>query len=103
MPATVTFTGLATKVGTSPAVVLAPPLRGNAWVAINGCCASVIHRGAVMAINGQLRVPERFAIDWVQLDSKDRLYTVDIATLASYPYFGASVLAVANGTDRQSV
>ena len=72
--------------GTSPAVVLAPPLRGKNWVAINGCCASVTsHRGAVMAVNGQLRVPERFAIDWVQLDSNDRLYGGDIAKLASYP------------------
>lgn len=98
VPATITFSG-ATAVPGKPAVVIAPPLRGANWVAVNGCCdAKTSHRGAVMAVNGTLRVPERFAIDWVQLDARHRLYTGKIDQLASYAYFGAPVYAVADGT-----
>ena len=98
VPATITFSG-ATAVPGKPAVVIAPPLRGANWVAVNGCCdAKTSHRGAVMAVNGTLRVPERFAIDWVQLDARHRLYTGKIDQLASYAYFGTPVHAVADGT-----
>jgi murein DD-endopeptidase MepM/ murein hydrolase activator NlpD len=98
VPATISFAGAATKVGAA-AVVIAPPLRGGRWVAVNGCCSEVTsHRGAVMAVNGAFRVPERFAIDWVQLDASNRLFTGDLSKLTSYPYCGTAVHAVADGT-----
>ncbi|MFG1349630.1 M23 family metallopeptidase [Xanthobacter autotrophicus] len=97
LPATFTFTGAETGIG-RPAVVIAPPLRGKGWVAINGCCdALTSHRGAIMAINGRLRVPERFAIDFVQLDAADRLFTGDVHKLESYAFYGVPVHAVADG------
>jgi hypothetical protein len=97
LPATFTMTGAAAEVG-KPAVVVAPPLSGKGWVAVNGCCDGVTsHRGAVMAVNGRLRVPERFAIDWVRLDPKGRMFTGDVAQLKSYPYYGTPVLAAADG------
>ncbi len=98
VPATISFSG-AVAVPGKPAVVIAPPLRGPNWLAVNGCCDSITsHRGAVMAVNGTLRVPERFAIDWVQLDSQHRLYTGAIGKLDSYAYFGTPVHAVTDGT-----
>jgi murein DD-endopeptidase MepM/ murein hydrolase activator NlpD len=51
-----------------------------------------------MAVNGVLRVPERFAIDWVQLQPDNRLYIGDRAKLDSYRYFSVPVHAVADGT-----
>ena len=99
LPATVSFTGPLTRISSAPAVVIDPPLRGPRWVAVNGCCdALTSHRGAVMAVNGVQRVPERFAIDWVQLLPDNRLYTGDRSRLESYAYFGAPVHAVADGT-----
>jgi hypothetical protein len=99
LPATVTFTVAPVTVGAAPAIVVAPPLRGKNWIAVNGCCDAVTsHRGAVMAINGLLRVPERFAIDWLQLDAQDRLYTGPIDVLQSYAFFGVPVYAAADGT-----
>ena len=98
LPASITFTGPLERLATRPAVAIDPPLRGPRWVALNGCCdALTSHRGAVMAVNGTLRVPERFAIDWVQLQPDNRLYTGDMAKLGSYRYFGAPVYAVADG------
>jgi hypothetical protein len=97
LPATTSFVGPLTQIGSS-AVVIDPPLRGPRWVAVNGCCDKLTsHRGAVMAVNGVQRVPERFAIDWVQLRPDGRLYTGDRAKLESYAYFGVPVHAVADG------
>jgi hypothetical protein len=99
LPATTSFVGPLTNIGSSPAVVIDPPLRGPRWVAANGCCDGLTsHRGAVMAVNGVQRVPERFAIDWVQLLPDLRLYTADRSRLESYAYFGVPVYAVADGT-----
>ncbi len=56
--------------------------QGAGWMALNGCCDAVTsHRGAVMAINGRLRVPERFAIDWIKLDDAGRVFTGDASKL----------------------
>lgn len=97
VPATFTFAGGNTRLGKA-AVTLEPPLEGAGWVAVNGCCDSITsHRGAVMAINGQLRVPERFAIDWVRLDEAGRLFTGDVSDLANYAYYGTPIHAAADG------
>jgi hypothetical protein len=35
--------------------MFSPPLKGEGWIAINGCCGlEGAHRGAVQAINGKL-------------------------------------------------
>src|SRR5690606_6150616 len=99
LPADVSFVGARTKVNQKSAVVIAPPLRGGGWLVFNGCCdAYTSHRGAILPINGSLRVSERFAIDFVQLDAQGRLMTGPADQLASYPYFGVPVYSVADGT-----
>jgi hypothetical protein len=99
LPATVSFTGPFAPIGKTPAVTIDPPLRGPRWVAANGCCDTLTsHRGAVMAVNGVQRTPERFAIDWLQLRPDDRLYSGGRSELESYAYFGTPVYAVADGT-----
>jgi len=97
-PATYSFTGAGAPVTAKPAVVVEPPLKGKGWVAMNGCCDAITtHRGAVMTVNGRLRVPERFAIDWVRLDDQGRIFTGERAKLASYRYYGTPIHAVADG------
>jgi hypothetical protein len=97
VPATVTFTAAETRLG-NPAIVVAPPLRGPGWVAVNGCCDSITsHRGAIMAVNGVVRVPERFAIDWVQIGPDGRLFSGDGKKVEEYAYYGAPVRAAADG------
>src|SRR5215218_7355042 len=88
-----------TRVVREHAVVLGPPVRGSGWVAANGCCATrTDHRGGAVPANGQLRLPERFAIDFVQLDRDRRLFSGPVGSLSSYAYYGADVLSVADGT-----
>jgi len=80
------------------ATLIEPPLRGKGWVSVNGCCDIITsHRGAVMSVNGHIRVPERFAIDWIKLDDEKRMFTGDATKLESYAYFGAPVHSVADG------
>ncbi len=71
----VAFVGVPTRVGGGRAIEVAPPLRDSGWVVGNGCCDPInAHRGATLSIDGTVRVPERFAIDFVQLDRNGRLF-----------------------------
>lgn len=97
-PQDVTFTGDALPVGT-PAIVVAPPLKGSRWVIGGGCCSPLsYHRGATLPINGAIHVAERFAIDFVQLNDKDMLFDGPMQELSSYEFFGDEIYAAADGT-----
>jgi hypothetical protein len=78
-------------------VVISPPLAGPNWVDGDGCCGMSAHRMALNPINGQLWAAERFAIDYLQLNRENRLVTGDPANPQNFAYFGADVLAVADG------
>lgn len=78
--------------------VIGPPLRGNNWVALNGCCEpGGAHRASGQTVNGGLFFAQRFAIDWMRLDDHGRLFTSDGSDMHSYTDYGAEVLAVADG------
>lgn len=97
-PPTLTFIGDPTRVVHEKPVVVEPPLRGPRWYVANGCCAEInAHRAAILPINGTLDVPERFAIDFVQLNPDLRLFTGDGKQLADYAYFGEKIYAAADG------
>jgi len=85
-------------VGCLSPVVISPPLVGPRWWDGNGCCRVISpHRGATLPINGRIRVPEQFAIDFVQLTTTGGCCTGPVKDLKSWPFFGAPVLAVADG------
>lgn len=86
-----------TVVDASAPIVIGSPVRGNAWFDANGCCAVTPHRSAINPINGALYAPERFAIDFVQLDDDGRIFDGAIDELTSYPHYGADIVAVGDG------
>ncbi len=93
------LTGDPFPVGTVAPAVIAPPVKGPRWVIGGGCCAPPsYHRGATLPINGAIRVPERFAIDFVQLNDKDMLYEGNMKELSDYAFFGDPIYAVSDGT-----
>lgn len=95
--ASVSFTGAIASVG-EPARTIAAPLRGGGWVSANGCCDAITsHRGAVIAVNGQQSAPERFAIDWVQMNKDRKLFSGDGSKLTDFAYYGDTIHAVADG------
>jgi hypothetical protein len=81
-----------------PAVVIAPPLTGPGWFSLNGCCQPSAHRSAVLPVNGTWVKPEMFAVDWIQANAQGRVCNGDCSRLDQWPFFGAPLLAVANGT-----
>jgi len=83
--------------GTPP--VISPPVRGNNWVAQNGCCdPGWAHRDAIMPVNMKLNNSQRFAIDWTRTNDQGNFYTGDQTKNESYVDYGTPVYAVADGT-----
>jgi Peptidase family M23 len=79
-------------------VVISPPLVGSRWWDANGCCTVISpHRGATLPVNGDFKLPEQFAIDYVQLNARGGCCTGPVKELGSWPFFGAPILAVADG------
>jgi hypothetical protein len=99
VPSTLAAIGARTRVRPEQAIVLAPPLQGPRWYVGSGCCAlPSAHRTVVIVTNnGTVHLPERFAIDFVQLDDEGRLFTGDPTRLSSYLYYGAPIYAAADG------
>jgi hypothetical protein len=79
-------------------VAISPPLAGSGWWDANGCCSVVSpHRGATLPVNGDFKLPEQFAIDYVRLNARGGCCTGPVKQLSSWPFFGAPILAVADG------
>ena len=80
-------------------VVLGPPVRGGIWLAMEGCCDfNTHHRRGLLTVDGNLVVPQRFAIDWILLDRRYRAWVGNPARLSSYFSYGQPEIAVAAGT-----
>jgi len=98
-PTPLTYTVAPFDIRGQPVPRLGPPLKGQAWVAANGCCtAAITHRGSVQSINGGLFDAQRYAIDWMRLDDQGRFVHGDPAKVESYTAYGADVIAVADAT-----
>ena len=55
--------------------VIGPPLRGDHWIALNGCCLPGFpHRTSLASLNGKLVNGQRFAIDWKRTNDKGAFY-----------------------------
>jgi len=95
VPATITSTGATARVDRRAPVVLGPPLRGAGWVAVGSCCDGP-HRRSVQAVNGDLQLGQRFAIDWNGMDAQRRFVVGDPDVNASWVFYGKPVIAVAD-------
>jgi hypothetical protein len=77
--------------------ILSPPLRGERYIAADGCCDAVRHTRAVLPVNGFTFLAQRYAIDYEQADAQNRIFTGDPRNPKSYTIFGEEVHAVADG------
>ena len=73
---------------TAPLPILGPPLRGGPWAAVYEPSLDRGHRRVFYAVDGQARIPGRFAIDWMRPSDPGG---------AAGGAAGAEVLAVADG------
>lgn len=95
--------GVRTRVVASAPIRIAAPLRGGRWLAAEGPGNALSHHwGGMVAIDGTLSIPQRFAIDWFGLDAANhslRSKHEDLTTSVDEDWigFGQDVLAVADG------
>lgn len=76
-------------------VALGAPLRGGEWVAVYDPWLQGGHRMAFYTVDGRMRIPARFAVDFVRLPPGGRFDRS--ATGQDRNGFGEAVLAVADG------
>lgn len=93
-----TVTGIEVAVAGVRPRVIAPPLQGDHWFAVNGPDNDADHRRSMLPLAGELHIAQRFAIDWVRLYDDGRTAKGDPLKNASYRCYGASALAVGDGT-----
>jgi murein DD-endopeptidase MepM/ murein hydrolase activator NlpD len=96
-PQTLTVDGVTVRVSARAPRVIAPPLQGDRWLAANGPNNSTGHRRALIALAGQGRIAQRYAIDWLQLYDDGKTWRGDPLKNDSYRCYGAHALAVADG------
>ncbi len=80
--------------------IIGPPFRGGPWLAANGPSNGSGHRRALIPLEGQMAIAQRFAIDWVLVDSLGRTHVGDSLDNSKYYAHNLDVLAVANGIVR---
>jgi murein DD-endopeptidase MepM/ murein hydrolase activator NlpD len=78
------------------ATLLAAPLRGSGWVALNGLSNHSSHRRTLVVVNGKIHLAQRFATDWSRIGPDGLAYRGDPSNLANWSPYGADVLAVAD-------
>ena len=79
--------------------VIGPPVKGDHWIALNGCCEPGFpHRTSLASLNGELINAQRFAIDWKQVNDEGEFYVGDRTKNESYVDYGSNIYAVADGT-----
>jgi murein DD-endopeptidase len=73
-----------------------PPLRGE-WVAANGPSNQSGHRRTQLALGGTVTIPQRFAIDFLQVNDSGITYRGDRSRNENFIAYGMEALAVADG------
>lgn len=94
---TLSTTGAASRLPAKIAALLGNPLSGGPWVAIYEPSWSLGHRRVRYTVDGIARIPGRYAIDFMLLDSTGHFAKGDPEETANYYGYGADVFAVADG------
>lgn len=78
-------------------LIISKPVAGDKWVAVNGPANASLHRRTNLVANGKLYLPERYAIDFIQVNQNNDSFSGNEFDNKSYYCYGKEVLAVASG------
>ena len=90
-------TAAPTPVDLRAPVRLGAPLHGPNLFVLGCCGVPFAHRLALLEVDGGLFLAQRYAIDFVRLDSGINTFSGDPSRNSSYFVYGAEVVAVAAG------
>ncbi|WP_162248782.1 M23 family metallopeptidase [Rhodanobacter sp. Root561] len=100
--------GVRVSLSAEAPVLIGPPLRGGLWLAHEGPGnAHSHHWGSLVAVNGQVTIPQRYALDLVGIDPRGQVVRAGVKNVgksrhADWVGYGADVLAVADGVVRDA-
>ncbi|MBS0421404.1 MAG: M23 family metallopeptidase [Proteobacteria bacterium] len=77
-------------------MTIGPPLRGGPWLVANGPSNISGHRRLAITLNGRTTIFQRYAIDYIKIDSQGRHYTGARQNNRSYFAEGSQAIAVAD-------
>lgn len=106
--ATSVLDGATVQVSDAKTLTIGAPLRGGLWLAHEGPGAAQSHHwGSLVAVNGALTIPQRYALDLVGVDETGHVMrpgvkNIQKSTYADWIGYGADVLAVADGVVRST-
>jgi hypothetical protein len=95
--------GARVAINTDSPVVLGAPLREGRWFAYEGPSNSQSHHwGSVVAVDGQVTIPQRYAMDLIGLDARGHAVRKGVADFRKSRHsdwigYAAPVIAVADG------
>jgi murein DD-endopeptidase MepM/ murein hydrolase activator NlpD len=79
-------------------IEIGPPLKGEFLMAANGPSRISGHRFALTLLNGQARIAQRYAIDWVKGNAAGEVFSGDAKVNASWFVYGVDAYAVSDAT-----
>jgi hypothetical protein len=85
------------EVNSDDPIVIQSPLRGKNWLAANAPSNTSAHRRAIVPVNGQPHIGQRYAIDWIQLGDDGNSFTGDKSKNSSYHAWDQEIHAVTDG------
>lgn len=91
-----TVSGGRLQLASKRGITIRPPLEGSNWIAANGPSNTSAHRRARLCLGGHASIGQRFAIDWLQVDSKGRTFGGPEDKNESYYAYNENVLACAD-------
>jgi murein DD-endopeptidase MepM/ murein hydrolase activator NlpD len=86
------------SVKTETPIALGPPLKGDNWVAVGSIASDSYHRRAILPLEGNFYLAQRFAIDWEQIYPNGHESKGNMHKNSNWRAYGHDVLAVADGT-----
>jgi hypothetical protein len=89
--------GAALNIPASRQLVIGPPLAGGPWAAIYDPSWATGHRRVFYTVNGTARLPGRFAIDFIKVDTLGRYAGGNDNEIKNWYGYGNDVLAVYDG------
>lgn len=89
--------GARITVNKEAAIVIGSPLRGGNWVVGNGPSNTSGHRRTLIPLDGQVRIAQRFAIDWLKFGADGKAFHGDSTKNENWYGYGSEVIAVADG------
>lgn len=87
----------ASAVGGANATAISSPVRAGPWIALRGPSGTSGHRLSLVTLDGAVRVPQRFAVDWAKLGADGRMFRGDSTKVESWNSYGDTVYAVGDG------